>query len=124
MAELVSIEPTKSHLTGEPDGWAWFRLDDGRSYHRKLEREDNRCRSSFPTPMVMSDYIDPVKSQADGKVYDTKSGLYASYREDGNPQGIRYECVGNESLTNFTKKRGTKADRFRAFQRAADELGF
>lgn len=74
---------------------------------------------------VRSDSIGPVKSQADGKVYDSLSGLYGSYEPGGNPQGIKYECVGNDtaSLTNFTPPPRDDAKAHEAIQRTLQEAG-
>lgn len=118
MAELIHVEPTKSHLTGEPDGFAWFKFDDGKSYHRKLDRRE----STSSGLVIMSDHIDAVRSMADGKTYDSKSALYASYRADGNPQGIRYECVGNEDTSKFTRPTRYKAKAIEAVKRALGDL--
>lgn len=40
-------------------------------------------RSDLAFPMVVSDTMDPVESQVDGKVYDSKSAIRASYRAHG-----------------------------------------
>lgn len=96
MAELIAIEPTKSHLTGEPDGRAWFRFDDGRSYHRKLERAENTSRSSFPAPSIRRDSIEPCMG-GDRKLHDSLSSYRRSLRPDGNPFGDSFIEVGNEA---------------------------
>ncbi len=118
MANLVRIDPSLFRADE-----AWFVFDDGRQYLRKLEQEDNAARSDFPTPRIMSDHIDPVKSMADGKTYDSKSALYRTYRADGNPQGIRYECVGNEDTSKFNRPKRDKAKAMEAVHRAASEMG-
>lgn len=118
MANLVRIEPALFNADE-----AWFVFDDGRKYLRKRQPSENSARSDFPTPMIMSDSIDPVKSMADGKIYDSKSALYRTYRPDGNPQGIRYECVGNEDTSKFTPLKRDKAKAMEAVHRAASEMG-
>lgn len=118
MAELICVEPTKSHLTGEPDGFAWFKFDDGVSLHRRLDRGE----STSSGLVIMSDHIDAVRSMADGKTYDSKSALYRSYTPDGNPQGVRYECVGNENTSKFTRPTRDKAKAIEAVKRALGEL--
>src|SRR5687768_18495563 len=40
-------------------------------------------RSSLPFPMVLSDTMDPVQSQLDGRYYDSKSRLRATYKDAG-----------------------------------------
>ena len=54
------------------------------------------ARSDMPTPMVISDTMDPTKSMADGKVYTSKSGIRATYKPSGNPNGYSYAEVGND----------------------------
>jgi hypothetical protein len=41
------------------------------------------ARSGFPAPQVVRDALDGVRSMQDGKIYDSKSALYRSYREAG-----------------------------------------
>lgn len=118
MANLVRIEPSLFRADE-----AWFIFDDGRQCLRKREVSENRCRADLPTPMIMSDSIDPIKSMADGRTYDSKSALYRTYRADGNPQGIRYECVGNEDTSKFTPLKRDKAKAMEAVHRAASEMG-
>jgi len=40
-------------------------------------------RSSLPFPMVLSDTMEPVQSQLDGRYYDSKSRLRATYKNAG-----------------------------------------
>lgn len=40
-------------------------------------------RAAFPTPMINGDTMDPLKSMADGQMYDSKSTLRASYKRLG-----------------------------------------
>jgi hypothetical protein len=40
-------------------------------------------RSSLPFPMVLSDTMEPVQSQLDGRMYDSKSSLRATYKDAG-----------------------------------------
>jgi len=62
--------------------------------HRDVEPQ----RSDLPSPMVIMDTMDPVKSMADGKVYTSKSAMRATYKPSGNPEGISYAEVGNEPV--------------------------
>lgn len=39
--------------------------------------------AAFPTPMFISDTMDPVQSQVDGKTYDSKAAIRAHYRASG-----------------------------------------
>lgn len=47
-------------------------------------------RSDLPCPRIASDIMEPVQSQVDGKIYDSKSAIRASYRATG------HEEVGND----------------------------
>lgn len=40
-------------------------------------------RSDLPFPRIMSDVMEPVQSMLDGKMYDSKSALRATYRANG-----------------------------------------
>lgn len=115
MAEIVRIEPTKSHTTGKPDGFAWFVFDNGRSMHRKIDREPEPARSSFPAPMIRRDRIDPCLGM-DGKMHDSLASYRRSLRADGNPQGENYIELGNESLkpVEHTFDRGERREDIKA----------
>lgn len=67
--------------------------------HREAETQ----RSSLPSPMVISDTMDPVRSMADGKEYTSKAALRSTYKPSGNPDGISYVEVGNEKPTGTVK---------------------
>lgn len=41
------------------------------------------ARSDLPCPRIMSDAMSPVQSMLDGKYYDSKSALRATYRAAG-----------------------------------------
>lgn len=122
MTSVIRIEPSAFRPLDE----AWFIMSDGRKLLRKLKREVNACRSNFPCPAIRSDRIDDVKSMADGKVYDSLSGLYASYRADGNPQGIAYECIGNDTkaLEQYVPPPRDDRKAHEAITRTLDEAGF
>ena len=79
---------------------AWFDVGNGRMIWRTIP-EPCETRSSLPIPYMKFDRIEPVQSQADGKMYDSLSALRKTYRADGNPQGISYQEVGNEDLTKM-----------------------
>lgn len=123
MAELLRIEPTKSHLTGEPDGYGWFVFDDGRSFHRKLERDAPTARSDFPTPLIIRDFDQPVRSMADGNFYSSKAALERTYRADGNPQGVAYECVGEKVAEPYKRPPRDKMKAREAVDRALHDMG-
>jgi hypothetical protein len=112
MAKLIAVEDSLF----DPES-KWFVFDDGRRLLRKLAPA---ARSGGVA--IISDHIEPVQSMADGRTYDSKSALYRSYRADGNPQGIRYECVGNEDTTRFTPPARDKAKSIAAIKRALGDL--
>lgn len=56
-------------------------------------------RSPLPRPMLIADTIDPVMSHADGKTYTSKAALRGTYKPGGNPRGIAFEEVGNETAS-------------------------
>lgn len=47
-------------------------------------------RSDLPCPRIASDIMDPVQSQVDGKLYDSKSAIRRSYKVHG------VEEIGND----------------------------
>ena len=51
----------------------------------------DRAASELPSPMIISDHMNPVQSQLDGKMYDSKSALRATYKAAGVVE------VGNDS---------------------------
>jgi hypothetical protein len=88
MAELVAVEPALFR-TDE----AWFVYDDGRKYLRKRERPEPPPRSAA----IARDSIDPCRG-ADMRMHDSLSSLRRSYRASGNPQGVEYTEIGNETI--------------------------
>jgi hypothetical protein len=78
------------------------------------------ARSDLPTPMVISDTMDPVE-QVDGKFYTSKS----AFRAVGRSLGLIE--VGNEKLPAKPKGQGSmtpaaKAGRREALQRAFQKV--
>lgn len=113
MANLIGTEPALFNADEE-----WLIFDDG----RKCLRKKNRGRETSSGFTIMSDHIDPVRSMADGKIYDSKSALYRTYKADGNPQGVNYVCVGNENTSGFTRPKRDKASAIAAVKRALGDL--
>lgn len=81
----------------------WYRTGDGRLVYRAAPKPIPE-RSGLPCPHIISDKIDPVVSMADGNLYDSASALRRTYKASGNPQGIDYIEIGNESLTKPFKR--------------------
>lgn len=82
--------------------------------------ERNWTRSDLAAPLIATDTMQPVQSMLDGKFYDSKSALRATYKAAGVVE------VGNDSsVTNPKRKVPSKPDRKaikdsvdRAFSRA------
>ncbi|MBO9580323.1 MAG: hypothetical protein J7498_05480 [Sphingobium sp.] len=108
MASVVRIEPSLFRADE-----AWFVFDDGRQLLRKVDREPNPARSTFPCPAIVRDSIEPILAM-DGKMTDSLSHYRRTLRADGNPRGETYTEIGNESLPAF------KAPEFDARQRRDD----
>lgn len=77
-------------------------------------------RSDLPGPMIITDTMDPVQSQLDGKFYDSKAALRSTYRAAGVVE------VGNDSSVTDPKpfkrpkpkREDIKASVNKAFSRA------
>jgi hypothetical protein len=77
-------------------------------WSKPLAVEPRRCergpRSSLPFPMVLSDTMEPVQSQLDGRIYDSKSAIRATYKNAGVIE------VGTDSA-RFKKPKKKRPDR-------------
>lgn len=78
-------------------------------------------RSELPAPGVIIDTMAPVKSMLDGKMYDSKSTLRATYKAAGVTE------VGNDpSFTNpkpFKKPRPSRKDIRASIDKAFSRVG-
>lgn len=83
--------------------YAWFDVGEGRRVFRRVETR-TPARSHLPAPMLNRDQMDPVQSMLDGKLYDSKSRLRATYKAAGMIE------VGNDPA-RFAKKEKPKIDR-------------
>lgn len=84
------------------------------SYHWLSEWPDNHYgtapeRSDLSAPVVIGDSQEPLKSMADGKVYESKSAMRRSYRAENNPVGVDFIEVGNDPA-RFKAKPKPKVD--------------
>jgi hypothetical protein len=85
-----------------------------------VPRPDAHKRGNFPTPGVITDTMAPIQSMLDGKLYDSKAALRATYRAAGVNE------VGNDSSVMDPKpvkkpkpdKKAIRASVERAFSRA------
>ncbi len=57
-----------------------------------------------PLVLTTDTLQDPVKSMADGNYYSSKAALRATYKPSGNPHGISYAEVGNDTKTPIAAK--------------------
>ena len=76
--------------------YRWYDLGNGRQVYRRVRDESPVARSDLPTPMLIRDFDEPVRSCADGKWYTSKRDLAASHRASGNPHGVDFIEIGNE----------------------------
>lgn len=77
----------------------WYRNARGNWCKRWTTPTAPPKRGAFPCPMIASDTLEtPLYSGADGKLYDSKSKLRATYLPSGNPDGILYNEIGNEQI--------------------------
>lgn len=63
--------------------FVWIDLGNGRQGLRKVREQEPDNRSHLPAPQVISDYMPPTQSMADGRIYDSKSGISAATRRAG-----------------------------------------
>ncbi|MFG1340377.1 hypothetical protein [Xanthobacter autotrophicus] len=75
--------------------YGWVEVAGRQVYRRRVPLAPDR-RSDLPCPHIMGDTMDPIRSMANGKIYDSKAALRASYLPGGNPQGERFVEIGNE----------------------------
>lgn len=82
----------------------WHDLD--QPWPSECFKEPVGQRSGIPTPFVVSDTMDPVQSQLDGKMYTSKSALRATYKAAGVIE------VGNDAqrLKPKERKRSSKQE--------------
>lgn len=100
--------------------YAWVDLGDGRQVYRNVAPKPAPKRSHLPAPRVATDVMAPVRSMLDGKLYDSKSALRATYKAAGVTE------VGNDSSVTEPKpyrkpkpdRQAIKAAVGRAFSRA------
>jgi hypothetical protein len=78
--------------------YAWIDRGDGRQTLRKVREPRPSNRSDLPCPMLISAFAEPVQSAADGKWYSSPAELSRSHRASGNPHGIDFIELGNESM--------------------------
>lgn len=75
-------------------------------------------RSSLPAPMLLRDSMEPVQSMLDGKMYDSKAALRATYKRAGVIE------VGNDIPKPRPKYRTDRKAVKAAVRKAASKMGF
>lgn len=102
--------------------FGWVDLGNGRQVYRCLDERPRGVRSDLPAPMLNLDTMEPVQSQLDGKMYDSKAALRATYKQAGVVE------VGNDpSVTDpkpFKKPKPDRAQIKAAVGRAFSQAGF
>jgi len=94
----------------------WHKLDE---WPHNCMPERIWTRSDLGAPMVISDTMDPVQSQLDGRLYDSKSKLRATYKAAGVVE------VGNDVKTTPKPIERPKKQEIRAsVERAFSQAGF
>lgn len=84
--------------------------------------ERNWTRSDLASPMLIRDGMDPVQSQLDGKMYESKSALRQTYKQAGVVE------VGNDSSVidpkPYRKPRPRREDINASVSKALSQAGF
>ena len=95
--------------------------------HEVANWPDNHVQP-LAAPMVIRDGMEPTQSMLDGKLYDSKRALRATYRPSGNKEGKYFTEVGNDpSILNPKPFVKPKPDRMKvkaAVHRAFSKAGF
>lgn len=98
-------------------------LDDDEWERRTADREERvfqkrANQGELCAPMIITDGMRPVQSQADGRLYDSKSTLRQHYKQAGVVE------VGNDvPATRFVHGRAPQRDDYRRKRELAAALG-
>ena len=97
----------------------WHDLDKPWPHNCLPERK--MARADLPAPAVIADTMPPVQSMLDGKLYDSKAALRATYKAAGVTE------VGNDSSVldpkPFQKRYSKREDIKTSVRRAASRVG-
>lgn len=72
----------------------WHDLD--KPWPDNCRAEANWLRADFAMPGIISDSMPPTMSMVDGRIYDSKHAIRATYKPSGNRDGKEYIEVGND----------------------------
>ena len=75
------------------------------------------ARSSLSTPMLASDQMPAVRSMLDGRLYDSKSALRASYRAAGVTEVGNDPSIRRHAQKPMPDRKAIRATVARAFAR-------
>jgi len=66
--------------------------------HDKSDWPPNHARPGevLVAPNVIRDEMPPIQGQHDGKIYDSKRAIRASYEPSGNAEGKKFVEIGND----------------------------
>jgi len=93
----------------------WHPLD--KPWPHNCRAEDWTQRSELPAPMLIRDGMEAVQSMLDGKMYDSKRALRATYRQAGVVE------VGNEEMKPAPKPKPDRAKIKEAVGKAFSRAG-
>lgn len=78
--------------------YAWFDNGKGRQVYRPIPVDTHGAKSGLATPYFTTDTLsEALYSGADGKQYTSKAALRATYKANGNPRGVEFYEVGNDT---------------------------
>lgn len=98
--------------------YRWYDLGDGRKVFRKVEEYEPK-RSHLPTPYAVTDCMAPVQSQLDGKLYDSKSALRATYKAAGVTEVGNDPARLRKRARTLPDKQGIRDSIKKAFEKTA-----
>lgn len=96
-----------------------YDLGDGRTVYRFPKDHEPPKRAALNAPYISTDHMDPVQSMLDGKMYDSKSALRATYRAAGVVE------VGNDPARHKPKEptKPKRQDIRKALEKARQKVG-
>lgn len=119
-------------------GLRYWTCPDCGEMHDRHEWPDNHRRPSeaLAAPMVIRDDMPVIRGQHDGKLYDSKRAIRASYQPSGNAEGKYFTEIGNDPARHkpFVKPKPSKKGirdslrkaeaRFKRGERSSDAMKF
>jgi hypothetical protein len=78
--------------------YRWVDRGNGRQTLVRVKEPRESRRSDLAAPMVLGAFAEPVQSAANGKWYTSKTELARSHKASGNPHGVDFIELGNDSM--------------------------